>query len=134
MIRYFSLSVVVPALLLIGACSSEEPAPMDAGQRMSQRGDEIGEYGAAWSAGEQEVERGKSMVEKSNSDLAAAQDRLARARADVAKAEEKIRKVQSERTDAEQLIAAGTAKMQRAEADYAAVRAGPAAVATDPSN
>jgi len=118
----------------MAACSSEEPTPMDAGQRMSQRGDEIGEYGAAWSAGQQEVERGKSMVQKSNSDLAAAQERLARARADVAKAEEQIRKVQSEQADAEQLIVAGTAKMQRAEADYAAVRAGPAAVAADPKN
>ena len=107
---------------------------MDAGQRMSQTGDEIGEYGAAWSAGQQEVKRGKSMVEKSNSDLAAAQERLARARADVAKAEEQIRMVQSEQGDAEQLIVAGTAKMQRAEADYAAVRAGPAAVAADPKN
>lgn len=132
--RYLFPSVVAPALLLTGACSSEEPTPMDAGQRMSQRGDEIGEYGAAWSAGQQEVEQGKRTVEKSNSNLAAAEERLARARADVTKAEEQIRTVQSQRADAEQLIAAGTAKMQRAEADYAAVRAGPAAVATDPNN
>lgn len=106
---------------------------MDAGQRMSQRGDEIGEYGAAWSAGQQEVERGKRTVEKSNSNLAATEQRLARARADVTKAEEQIRTVQLQRADAEQLIAAGRAKMQRAEADYAAVRAGPAAGATDPN-
>ena len=130
--RYLFPSVVAPALLLISACSSEEPTPMDAGQRMSQRGDEIGEYGAAWSAGQQEVERGKRTVEKSNSNLVAAEERLARARADVTKAEERIRTVQSQRADAEQLIAAGTVKMQRAEADYAAVRAGPAATAADP--
>ena len=62
--RHLVLAVVAPVLFSMGGCSSEEPSPMDVGQRMSQTGDEIGEYGAAWSAGQQDVERGKSMVEK----------------------------------------------------------------------
>lgn len=106
---------------------------MDAGQRMSQRGHEIGDYGSAWSDGQRDVTQGRRLVEKNSDSSVDAEKRLARARADVAKAEEQLRKAQLGRSDGERLIADGTAQMQRAESDYTAVRAGPPVVA-DPNN
>lgn len=132
--RHLILAMAVISPLLLGACSSTGSSSMDAGQRISQRGHEIGDYGAAWSDGQRDVRQGRRLVEKNSDSSVDAEKRLARARADVAKAEEQLRKAQLGRSDGERLIADGTAQMQRAEADYTAVRAGPPAIAADPNN
>lgn len=104
------------ALLTIGlaACAGSASSSMNAGQRISERGGAIAQYGDAWSAGNKSVREGEKLNAKSTDRIADARKKLARAEADQAKAR--------------QMIAEGTARMQQSEADYAAVRAGPAAV------
>lgn len=132
--RHLLLATMVTSSLLLGACSGTGSSSMDAGQRISQRGDEIGNYGAAWSDGQRDVTEGRQLVEKNTDSSADAEKRLAQARADMAKAEEQLRKAQLGRSDGERLIADGTAQMQQAEADYTAVRAGPPAIGAVPAD
>lgn len=104
------------ALLTIGlaACAGSASSSMNAGQRISDRGDAITQYGDDWTAGKKSVRDGEKLVTKSADQIADARKKLAKAEADQAKAR--------------QMITDGTTRMQRSEADYAAVRAGPAAV------
>lgn len=104
------------ALLTVGlaACAGSASSSMNAGQRISERGGEITQYGEEWSAGNKAVRDGRKLEAKSTDQITDARKKLARAEADQAKAQ--------------QMISDGTTQMQRSEADYAAVRAGPAAV------
>jgi septal ring factor EnvC (AmiA/AmiB activator) len=83
------LATAVTFSFLSAACASN-PAPMDAGERMSQRGDDIGAYGSSWSDGQKSVAQGQESVAKSTKSIAEAERDLARARADIAKAEQQI--------------------------------------------
>lgn len=125
--RSILLAIAASFSFLSAACASS-PAPMDAGERMSQRGDDIGAYGAAWSDGQKDVAKGQESVTRSAKTIAEAERDLARARADIAKAEQQINEAVAARADAEKQIADGTVKMARAEAEYAVTKAGPSAV------
>lgn len=113
---------------LTAGCATSDPGPMDAGERMSERGGEIGAYGDAWSAGQKDVAKGQESVAKSTKSIAEAERDLARARADIAKAEQQISDAIAARANAEKQIEDGTVQMARAEADYAVTKAGPSAV------
>ena len=104
------------ALLTVGlaACAGSASSSMNAGQRISERGDAITQYGDEWTAGNRSVRDGEKLAAKSSGQIADARKKLAKAEDDQAKAQ--------------QMITDGTTRMQRSEADYAAVRAGPAAV------
>ncbi|MGV3556145.1 MAG: hypothetical protein ACO1OD_12915 [Croceibacterium sp.] len=121
------ISAVAIFSLLIAACTSA-PASMDAGERMSQRGDDIGAYGTSWSDGQKNVAQGQESVAKSTKSIAEAERNLARARADIAKAEQQIADAVAAKANAEKQIEDGTVQMARAEADYAVTKAGPSAV------
>ncbi len=109
------------ALLTLGlaACAGSASSSMDTGQRISERGGAITQFGDEWSAGDKSVRDGRKLSAKSTDRIAAARETLAKAEADQARAQ--------------QMITDGTARMERSEADYAAVRAGPAAVKPPPS-
>jgi septal ring factor EnvC (AmiA/AmiB activator) len=111
----------------LGACASNT-APKDTGQRLSERGSEIGAYGTAWSDGNKNVQKGEQSVEKSTRSLADGERDLTRARADVAKAEQQISDATAAKAVAQKRVEDGKLQMTRAEADYAATRAGPSAV------
>jgi len=113
--------------LLLGACSTGNTGA-EAGERISQRATEIGDYGSAWSDGQKNVKEGQQLVEKSGSRLADAEKDLARSRERVAVAERQIGEARANRTKGQQLVQDGTGQMQRAEADYAAIRTGPSAL------
>lgn len=106
------------AALTIGlaACAGSASSSMNTGQRISDRGDTITQYGDDWSAGRKSVRDGEKLASKSADRIADARKKLSKAEADQAKAQ--------------QMITAGTTAMQRSEADYAATRAGPAAVSS----
>lgn len=97
--------------MTLGACAGS--GSMNAGERISERGGEITQYGDAWTSGNKDVRDGERLIAKSTKQIEDARKKLAKAEADQAKAR--------------QMIADGTIKMQRSEADYAAARAGPAA-------
>jgi len=113
--------------LLAGACSTSNTG-MDTGERISQRGGEIGGYGEAWSDGQKDVKQGQQLVEKSSSTLADAEEDLASARERVARAERQIGEATADRAKGQQQSQDGTGQMQRAEADYTAIRSGPPAL------
>ncbi len=104
------------ALMTIGlaACAGSASSSMNTGQRISDRGASITQYGDAWTSGRKDVRDGEKLIAKSTDQIADARKKLAKAEADQAKARK--------------MIADGTVRMQRSEADYAATRAGPAAV------
>ncbi len=87
---------------------------MNSGERISERGGEITQYGEAWTSGNKAVRDAEKLAAKSTKQIDDARKKLGKAEADQAKAR--------------QMISEGTAKMQRSEADYAAARAGPAAI------
>lgn len=116
--------------LVLGACSTA--TPISTGERISQRGSDIGTYGADWSKGQSNVAQGRKAIDKSSKRLADGEKELARARQRVAQAEQKISDATSARTSGERLVHDGTAEMQRAEADYAATKAGPSALPPRP--
>jgi septal ring factor EnvC (AmiA/AmiB activator) len=109
--KFTIISATALFTLTLGACAGS--GSMNAGERISERGGEITQYGDAWSSGNKEVRNGQRMIDKSNKQIADARKKLANAEADQAKAQ--------------QMIIDGTSKMQRSEAEYAATRAGPAA-------
>jgi len=113
--------------LFAGACSTS-PHSLNAGERISQRGGSIGEFGDAWSSGQKGVRDGEKLVGKSSDNLAEAERDLTRARARVARAEQEITEASADRIAGQRLIHDGTVQMQQAEADYIAIRAGPSAV------
>lgn len=104
------------AVLTIGlaACAGSASSSMNAGQRITERGDAIAQYGDAWTAGKKDVRDGEKLNAKSADRIADARKKLSKAEADQAKAQ--------------RMITDGNTAMQRSEADYAATRAGPAAV------
>lgn len=87
---------------------------MNTGQRLTERGGQITQYGDEWSAGKKSVRDGEKLDAKSAKSIADARKKLAKAEADQIKGR--------------QMIAEGTSKMRRSEADYAAARAGPPAI------
>ena len=125
------LAIAISSGLLLGACSTT-PSPMNAGQRISQRGGEISTYGDAWTAGRHDLEQGQGLVDKSSKKAADGEKDLVRAREQVAKAEAQILAAQTDRANGEQLMTDGTAQMRRAEANYSAVRTGPPAIVGTP--
>ena len=124
------LATVAAFSVLTAACATS-PGPMDAGERMSQRGDDIGAYGSSWSDGQENVAKGQESVAKSTKSIAEAERDLARARADIVKAEQQISDAVTAKANAEKQIEDGTVLMARAEADYAVTKAGPSAVTPD---
>src|SRR5690606_33534460 len=123
------LAVALP--LSLGACAASNSGTLDAGERLSQRGDVIGAYGKAWSDGQKNVVQGQRTIEKSSRSLAEGERDLARARADIAKAERRISEAVAAKADAQKQIEDGNIQMSRAEADYAVTKAGPSAVTRD---
>lgn len=105
------------ALLTVGvaACAGSASSSMNAGERISERGGEISQYGDAWASGNKDVREGEKLIAQSTDQIANARRKLADAEVDRAKAQK--------------MIADGTARMKQSEADYAAARAGPAAIA-----
>lgn len=120
------LGVTAIAVMSLSACAGDS-SPMSTGERISERGGQISGYGDEWSTGRHNLEQGQNMIEKGSKDAAKGEVELAKARENVAKAEARIRAALEVRTNGEQLVSDGTAKMQRAEADYSAVRSGPSA-------
>lgn len=110
------------AVLTVGlaACAGSGSSSLNAGERISQRGDAITQYGDEWTAGNKSVRDGEKLNAKSTDQIADARKKLAKAEADQAKAQ--------------QMIADGSARMQRSEAEYAATRAGPAATSIPQPN
>ncbi len=104
------------AVLTIGlaACAGTASSSMNAGQRLSERGGEITRYGSDWTAGNKAVHDGEKLAAKST-------DRIADAR-------KKLSEAEADQVQAQRMIADGNVRMQRSEADYAAARAGPAAI------
>jgi hypothetical protein len=131
MTKFLLLALSAASPLLLSACASSDGAPMDTGERLSQRGGAISDYGASWTNGEKDFRQGQRLVERSGKDSSDAEKRLARAREQVASAEAQIRSAQVERSSGERMMADGTAQMQRAEADYTAVRTGQPVIVSD---
>lgn len=112
--RFTEISAFALLTLGVAACAGSASSSMNAGERISERGGEITQYGDAWTAGNKAVRDGEKLAAKSTKQIDDARKKLAKAEADQAKAR--------------QMIAEGTTDMQRSEADYAAARAGPAAI------
>lgn len=110
------------AALTVGlaACAGSGSSSLSPGERISQRGNAITQYGDDWSAGNKSVRDGEKLNAKSTNQIADARKNLAKAEADQAKAQ--------------RMISDGAAQMQRSEAEYAATRAGPAATSIPQPN
>lgn len=121
------LATTAAMALALNACAGSPASPLDTGQRIAQRGDEISDYGNAWSAGQDEVVLGERMVKKSNDRLEDAQKKVLAAREALASAEVRVREAETDKLTGEQLISDGTSKMARAEQDYEAISSGPSA-------
>ena len=131
MTKTFLLAAVAALSLTSAACTSSDSGAMSTGERISQRGGDIGEYGKAWSDGQREVEQGAKLADKSARNLADAEKDLARAREQMAKAEQQIADAHAARENAERRIDDGNGQMRRAEAAYSSIRTGPSAVTRD---
>lgn len=130
----FMCAAIIAIFPIFGACSSTTSSPMDAGQRISQRGNQISGYGESWTAGQQASAKGSRMIEKSSKDTAEGEKRLDHARDLVAEAQAQIKAAEANKAKGEQLISDGTAQMQRAEANYSAARAGQSALGANPES
>jgi len=130
MTRVVHLALVAISTIGLGACASTPDAPMDTGDLITQRGDEISDYGHAWSAGQADVAAGQKMVNKGSKRLDSAQKQLADARAALSKAEAKVQSAEADRTMGQRLISEGKSKMLRAEEDYSVTASGPTATVT----
>jgi hypothetical protein len=119
--RIAPLALLAGAALALAACSGGS-SRLDAGQRISARGDAISGRGDAWNNGQRDVQAGQKALQKSADRAADGEEELRRARDAAAKAERKIQMAQTDRLAAEQRIGAGQAEMSRAEADYTAIR------------
>jgi chromosome segregation ATPase len=116
---------IIAATVALGGCSAS--SPRSAGDMISSRGVAITQFGDSWTAGAGEVKKGERQIETSDKQLAKAQKDLAKARSALSSAEERIRAAELDRIAAQQMVVEGNLRMQRAEADYAQVRAGPSA-------
>lgn len=112
--KFTEISAFALFTMGLAACAGSASSSMNAGQRISERGGAITQYGDDWSAGNKSVREGRKLAAKSSDQISDARKKLAKAEADQAKSQ--------------RMIADGTSRMQRSEADYAAVRAGPAAI------
>lgn len=128
--KLFIFTIAAGSSIMLSACAGTPP--MSNGERIIQRGDMIAGYGGDWDKGRDDVAQGRKSVTRSAKILSDGQEDLTHAQERVAKAEQQIRSAQLAKEDGERQIVEGTSLMQRAEADYAAVRAGPPAV--PPSN
>ncbi|MCM0000101.1 MAG: hypothetical protein NBV68_12015 [Erythrobacter sp.] len=120
-------------VLGLGACAGSDSPSMSAGERITQRGGEITQFGDTWSSANKAVRDGERLDRKSADTIADARKKLDEATADQRKADANITKAEADRTRAAQMIADGKMRMERAEAEYAAVRAGPAAIPSPPA-
>jgi chromosome segregation ATPase len=128
------LFTATSAMLALGlsACSGYGSPSASAGERISERGGQITQYGDTWTSASKAVRDGERLDRESADTIADAREKLDEATADQRKAEANIAKAEADRTRAAQMIADGKVRMERAEADYAAVRAGPAAIPAPP--
>jgi septal ring factor EnvC (AmiA/AmiB activator) len=106
------LALATTAMLALGACSSN--SSLDAGERMSNRGDAIAVRGSDWSSGQKDVRKGQDLIERANNKMR--------------KAEDQIRSAQSDRAKGEQMIANGNSQMRQAESGYNDIRRDPSAL------
>lgn len=120
----FALGAIA-SLALVG-CSSN--GPMTTGDRLTQRGGAIADYGTDWSQGEDAVEQGRKSVAKSSIRIADGEKDLERARRQVAAAQEQINAARTAQINGERQIEDGRAAMERAEAAYSATKSGPSAL------
>jgi len=111
----------------LGACSADI-ASRNTGERLTDRGNEIRANGTAWSDGQKSVQQGEKAIERSSRDLAQGERDQERARKDLAKAEQQISDASATKAAALKRVEDGRMRMTRAEADYAATKAGPSAV------
>ncbi len=116
---------MIAAAVALGGCSAS--SPRSAGEMISSRGATITQFGDSWTVGAGEVKKGDRLIEASDKQLDKAQKDLAKARSSLASAEQRIRTAELDKIAAQQMVADGNLRMQRAEADYAGVRAGPSA-------
>lgn len=79
-----ALAVSAIFTMTLGACASS--GSMDAGERISQRGGEIAQYGDAWTSGNKGVRDGEKLNAKSTKQVEDARKKLAKAEADQARA------------------------------------------------
>lgn len=128
----FSATSAMLALSLSACSGYGSPSP-SAGERITQRGGQITQYGDTWTSANKAVRDGERLDEKSSKTIADARKKLDEATADQRKAQANITKAEADRTRAAQMIADGKLRMDRAEAEYAAVRAGPAAIPSPPA-
>ena len=119
------LALAASSLLALGACTDNANAPLTTGERISERGSQIGRYGEAWSAGQDDVVQGERAIQKSNESIELARSQIADANGALATAEERLREAQEDKENAERWIADGKDQMDRAEESYEAVRDGP---------
>jgi chromosome segregation ATPase len=124
--KLLMLTITASGALALGACAASPP--MSSGERLTQRGNEIAGYGDDWTKGREDVAKGRKAASRSAKTLAGAEEDLARAQKNVAKAEQQIRDARLAEEGAQRQIVDGTQRMDRAEAEYAAIRAGPPAV------
>jgi hypothetical protein len=68
--KRFLLAIAVSFPLSVGACATSNTSPLNTGERISQRGGDIGQYGDAWSKGQKDVAQGTKSIEKSIKSLA----------------------------------------------------------------
>jgi hypothetical protein len=95
---------------------------------MSERGVNISARGQSWTDGRRDQLEGQKLVEESADRTGDGERDLKKALAAVTRAERHIEDAKAGRANGEQLISNGTLKMQKAEADYAAIRNGPPAI------
>ena len=119
--------VAIALLLSLGACATDN-ASRNTGDRLSDRGNEIGAYGTAWSEGQDNVQEAEKAIEKSDRNRAEGERDVVRARKQLAEAEQQISDASAARAAAIERAEDGKAQMTRAEADYARTKAGPSAL------
>jgi peptidoglycan hydrolase CwlO-like protein len=124
----FIIIAAAGAFAITSASCAVAKEPKDTGERISQRGDVIDGYGKAWTDAQKDVTRGQKRIETATGNLADAQKALTKARGQVAKAEQQIADARGSQASGQTLVQEGTERMQRSEAAYLAVRAGPSAV------
>jgi chromosome segregation ATPase len=121
---------IIAATAVLGGCSTG--SPRSAGEMISSRGATITQFGDSWTEGASQVKKGGRLIETSDKQLTKAQRDLTKARSALSSAEQRIRTAELDKIAAQQMVADGNSRMQRAEADYADVRAGPSANPTAP--
>lgn len=123
---FFAVATLTAALA--GACTTADEAPMDTGERISQRGGQISGYGKVWSEGQNDVRKGELLIERSRQSQVDGERKLAKARKRIAKAESQINDARASQLDGARLVTSGKTQMQQGEADYRVIRTQPSAI------